>query len=118
WSGWTRVRAMGGEREPALHRTDAGPLRPRLRVANLAGLDERDLEDLLGPDFKVGTFSGPRGPQVCGLWEPDLAVIRATDAWDKELPAVRWRGQEADADLATLVAAVRATVARDLTRRR
>ncbi|MGA1606902.1 MAG: sialate O-acetylesterase [Planctomycetota bacterium] len=108
----------GGEREPAPHRTDAGPLRPRLRVANLAGLDERDLEDLLGPDFKVGTFSGPRGPQVCGLWEPDLAVIRATDAWDKELPAVRWRGQEADADLATLVAAVRATVARDLTRRR
>ncbi|MGA0869969.1 MAG: sialate O-acetylesterase, partial [Planctomycetota bacterium] len=102
----------------APHRTDTGPLRPRIRVANLAGLDERVLEDLLGPDFKVGTFSGPKGPQVCGPWEPDLAVIRANDTWSQTLPAVRWRGQEADADLATLVAAVRATVARDLTRRR
>ncbi|MGA0058825.1 MAG: hypothetical protein ACO3RU_04485, partial [Planctomycetota bacterium] len=37
----------------APHRTDAGPPRPRIRVANLAGLDERVLEDLLGPDFKV-----------------------------------------------------------------
>jgi sialate O-acetylesterase len=102
----------------APHRTDRGPLRPRLRVANLAGLPERALEAALGPAFKVGTFSGPQGPTVSVLWEPDLAVVRSEAPWSAAFPAVRWQGTESDAGLAALAAEARSVGRHLLTRRR
>lgn len=119
WLDDPRPNLVDGNGLPlAPHRTDPGPLTPRVRIANLAGLPERALEQVLGPDFKVGTFSGPQGPLHSESWEPDLAVIRAADAWDRGFPAVRWAGPEIDPDLDALAAAARAAAARSLSDRK
>lgn len=113
WQDDPLPNLVDGEGLPvAPHRTDRGPLRPRVRVANLAGLPERTLAEALGPDFKVGTFSGPQGPRVCVVWEPDLAVILEASAWDREFPALRWQGAGRDPELRKLAADVRAAAAR------
>ncbi|MDA0373142.1 MAG: hypothetical protein O2865_05125 [Planctomycetota bacterium] len=119
WQDDPRPNLVDGNGLPlAPHRTDQGPLAPRVRIANLAGLPERALEQVLGPDFKVGTFSGPRGAIHSESWEPDLAVIRSTDAWDHGFPAVRWDGPEIDPDLDALAAAASAAAAQWLSDRK
>ena len=119
WQDDTRPNLVDGNGLPlAPHRTDQGTLAPRVRIANLAGLPERALEQVLGPDFKVGTFSGPRGAIHSESWEPDLAVIRSTDAWDHGFAAVRWAGPDIDPDLDALAAAASAAAAQWLSDRK